>query len=105
MADQISVELDNAALQDLLYCEETQDLLGRKARQGAAVARSIVRVDTGELRESIQAEPEEGGGWVFGSDVEHAPFIEEGFRHAGSGEFVGPFPYLRPAVYAIQESE
>ena len=104
MAD-VEVELDNAEIQGLLICEETQYLLAKKAREGAAIAESIVNVDTGELRDSIEAEPDDEGGWVFGSDVEHALFIEEGFRHYQTGRFVGPFPYLRPATYAIQESE
>lgn len=104
MAD-VEIELDEAAIEGLLICEETQYLLSRKAEQGAAIAKSVVNVRTGELRDSIEAEPDDEGGWVFGSDVEHALYIEEGFRHYQTGRFVGPFPYLRPATYAIQESE
>ena len=99
------IELDQSAINSLLSCPETQKLLAKKAREGASIARNLAPIDTGELKDSIEAEPDDDGGWVYGSDVEHAIFMEKGFRHYQTGKFVGPFPFLEPAAYAIQESE
>lgn len=65
-------------------------------------ARRIVPVKTGELRASIQKDSTEASnqglsaGWKV--TARHAAPIEYGFVHYRSGKFVGPFPYVRPAL-------
>lgn len=64
-------------------------------------------VDTGRLRDSLTWEVREDGrvGW-YGShrpwrgeqSVYYAIFLELGFRHWKSGQFVGPYPFLRPPL-------
>lgn len=72
-------------------------------------AKRIVRRKTGQLASDIRVI----GKGSFGPDQVGAEFgvdsgrrglvgivIEKGFRHYQSGQFVGPFPYLLPAVEA-----
>lgn len=65
-------------------------------------AKRIVRVDTGELRSSIGPKRSEGNRQGLSAEWEvtarHASPIEYGFVHYQSGRFVGPFPYVRPAL-------
>ncbi len=65
-------------------------------------ARRLVPVDTGELKRSIQPKRTEGGRLGLTAEwnvtARHAAPIEYGFVHYRSGKFVGPFPYVRPAL-------
>lgn len=65
-------------------------------------ARRIVPVKTGELKRSIQPKRNEASRLSLNSEWEvtatHAAPIEYGFVHWRSGKFVGPFPYVRPAL-------
>ncbi len=92
-------------------------VLGRMADDGAlaftgiaakyrdrtmAEARRTVRVKTGQLRGSIQPAPSEASRMGYNADwsvtAPHASPIERGFKHWRSGRFIGPFPYVRPAL-------
>lgn len=57
---------------------------------------------TGELRASIRSTKNESSGRFTSSEWEvtarHAMPIEYGFVHYRSRRFVGPFPYVRPAL-------
>jgi hypothetical protein len=59
-------------------------------------------IKTGELVRSIQKDTSEASkvgisaGWKV--TARHAAPIEYGFVHYRSGKFVGPFPYVRPAL-------
>ena len=65
-------------------------------------AKELVRKDTWELHDSIKNTPGEAS--VMGLNANwhvtarHASPIEYGFRHYLSGAFIGPFPYVRPAL-------
>ncbi len=65
-------------------------------------ARRIVPVKTGQLRDSIQPKRGEASRMGLSAEFEvtapHAAPIEYGFVHWRSGKFVGPFPYVRPAL-------
>ncbi len=65
-------------------------------------ARRTVRRKTGELRASIGPPTGEAGRMGYNADwtvtAPHASPIEYGFKHWRSGRFVGPFPYVRPAL-------
>lgn len=65
-------------------------------------ARRTVRVKTGQLKRSIQPKRTEASRLGVNSEWEvtapHAAPIEFGFVHWRSGRFVGPFPYVRPAL-------
>ena len=65
-------------------------------------AQRLVPVKTGQLKNSIQKDMSEvsttsvSAGWKV--TAPHAEPIEFGFVHYQSGKFVGPFPYVRPAL-------
>lgn len=65
-------------------------------------ARKTVRVRTGELRASIQPTTSEASKAGLSASWEvtarHASPIEYGFVHYQTGRFIGPFPYVRPAM-------
>ena len=73
-------------------------------------AKRLVPVRTGRLQRSLQWEVVELGprieGW-YGSNrpwrgeksVPYAVFIELGFYHVRARRFIGPFPYLRGALW------
>jgi len=86
---------------------ETVNMLCQEAKQ-------LVRVRTGRLRDSLMWEVLDRGsrieGW-YGSNrpwrgshsVPYAVFIELGFYHVRAKRFVGPFPYLRGALWSKAE--
>ena len=65
-------------------------------------ARRTVRFKTGELKGSIGPPGGEAGRMGYNADwsvtAPHASPIEFGFKHWRSGRFIGPFPYVRPAL-------
>jgi len=93
-------------------------ILRAKMRQTVSMlcdeAKRLVRVRTGRLRDSLQWEVLERSnrieGW-YGSNrpwrgsrsVPYAVFIELGFWHVKARRFVGPFPYLRGALWSKAE--
>ncbi len=94
---QVDVPLEHL-LDDSFVGELTRGLAGR----GAAHARYAVPVDTGALRESLQVVKTERG-HAFGSDLDYAAPVELGYRHAKTGRFIPPQPFLRPAADALTE--
>lgn len=71
-------------------------------------ARRIVPVKTGELKRSIQPKRTEASRLSLNAEWEvtatHAAPIEFGFVHWLSGKFVGPFPYVRPALKKFRKA-
>jgi hypothetical protein len=65
-------------------------------------ARRIAPVDTGQLRQSIQPKRNEASRASLNAEWEvtapHASPQEYGFVHYQSGQFIGPQPYVRPAL-------
>jgi hypothetical protein len=65
-------------------------------------AKELVRKDTWELHDSIKNTPGEASAMGLNANwhvtAGHASPIEYGFRHWISGEIIGPFPYVRPAL-------
>ena len=57
-----------------------------------AHAKTIVPVQTGNLKNSIQTWREGPGLYAVGTHVEYAPYVEFGTRHMAAR------PYLRPAA-------
>lgn len=53
--------------------------------------------ESGDMRESITYDPKEDGVQIE-VPVFYAPYIEYGFTHNKSGRFIGPFPFIRPAI-------
>ena len=88
-----------------------KDRMVRTARLLCEEAKRLVPVRTGRLQRSLQWEVLEKGplieGW-YGSNrpwrgeksVPYAVFIELGFYHVRARRFVGPFPYLRGAIWS-----
>ena len=69
-------------------------------------AKELVPRDTWELHDSIQNTPGEASRMGLSADwtvtAPHASPIEYGFYHYQTNEFVGPFPYVRPALDAFR---
>lgn len=65
-------------------------------------AKELVRKDTWELHDSIKNTAGEASRMGLNANWEvtapHASPIEYGFRHWISGDIIGPFPYVRPAL-------
>lgn len=65
-------------------------------------AKELVPKDTWELHDSIKNSPGEASRMGLSADwtvtARHASPIEYGFVHYISGEIIGPFPYVRPAL-------
>lgn len=65
-------------------------------------AKEFVPKKTWELHDSIQNTPGEASRMGLSANwhvtARHASPIEYGFFHYISGEFIGPFPYVRPAL-------
>ena len=65
-------------------------------------AKEIVPKDTWELHDSIKNTPGEASVMGLSADwivtAGHASPIEYGFIHYISGDFIGPQPYVRPAL-------
>lgn len=59
--------------------------------------RIFAPVKTGALRDSYQIEVESPLHILIGSTLLYAIFMELGFHHYKSGNFVGPYPHLVPA--------
>ncbi len=87
---------DNGALAFTGIAAKYRDLTRERAKE-------LVPVDTGELHDSIQNAPGEASRMGLSADwrvtARHASPIEYGFIHYLSGNFVGPFPYVRPALF------
>ncbi len=102
---------------DVTEITDYAQVLGRMADDGALAftgiadkyrkltmkeARRTVRVDTGELKRSIQPAPSEASRMGYNANWQvtaaHATPIERGFKHWLSGRRIGPFPYVRPAL-------
>lgn len=61
-----------------------------------AQAKATVPVDTGTLKNSIQAEQAGDLAWQVGTPVEYAPYVEYGTTK------MAPRPYLGPAAEAVR---
>lgn len=55
-----------------------------------ARAKAAVPVDTGTLKNSIQAEQVEAFSWQVGTPVEYAPYVEYGTSRAAAQPYLGP---------------
>ena len=64
-----------------------------------AHAKQNAPYDTGNLRNSIQAQPEGDLTWVVGTSVHYAAYQEYGTAHG-----VPPHPYMVPAAEAVRPS-
>ncbi len=57
-------------------------------------AKSTVRVDTGELRDSIHAVPAGPSAWTIEAGTDHATYVEFGTARHGAAQ-----PYMVPAAH------
>ena len=69
------------------------EIIGGKAE---GYAKKLCPVDTGRLRNSITHQRYDENTEVIGSNVEYAPFVEQG--HHTSGGYVPGKPFLQPAA-------
>lgn len=99
-----SVEGNRVILDNLDALEETiqagvERAMEQAAPVGVEVAKSLARVDTGEMRDGVYAEVRDGQ-IILGDDVPWTIFNELGFHHYGSGTWVPPQPFLVPGALA-----
>lgn len=64
--------------------------VAKVAQDTAATARELAPVDTGALRDSIEATHEGSGAYDVGPSVSYAPFVEFGTSVMGPQPFMGP---------------
>ncbi len=92
----LSAVSDDGALAFTGIAAKYRDLTRETAKQ-------LVPKDTGELHDSIQNIPGEASRIGLNADwhvtARHASPIEYGFIHWLSGNFIGPQPYVRPALF------
>lgn len=74
---------------------------GRLGENIVKMARYFIDVNkterSGKMRRSITYDVKEDGVQIE-VPVHYAPYIEYGFTHNHSREFIGPFPFIRPAI-------
>lgn len=74
---------------------------GRLGKKIVEMAQHFVDVnktrESGDMRKSITSDAKEDGVEIK-VPVLYAPYIEYGFTHNNSGRFIGPFPFIRPAI-------
>jgi len=69
-----------------------------------ARAKAIVPVDTGNLKNSIQAQKEKEFTWIVGTHVEYAPYVEYGTYKMAARPYLGPAAEeVRPQLLAAIE--
>lgn len=71
---------------------EAERAVERNARECGAVAKSLAPVDTGKLRDSIDARPDGSMAWVVGPHTDYAAYVEYGTSRMAAQ------PYLTPAT-------
>ena len=72
------------------------------AYQVEAGAKMRAPVDTGALRNSLHTEQVQEGVYRVSDGVEYGLFLEIGYRHFGSGQFI-QYPFLIPACEEIRD--
>jgi hypothetical protein len=95
-----TTDLDTA-IANIAHLDET---LGRYADLMVARAKQLAPVATGQLRDSIGAEIADHSITLTagnGLPDTRASFMEYGFHHAGTGQFI-QHPFLRPAFEAYR---
>ena len=75
---------------------KASQIVRKTAADVEARAKSIVPVDTGNLKNSIQTEMESDLTAVVGTNVEYAPYVEYGTYKMAAR------PYLGPAAEAVR---
>lgn len=79
----------------LLIDASLPQLEATRQRAEDALQRNVPR-DTGKLAQSCYARLDRRRGIIqLGADTPYARFVEYGFRHHRSGEFIGPNPFIR----------
>lgn len=69
---------------------EAERAIKRNAQECAAVAKSLAPVDTGKLRDSIDAKTDGPLAWVVGPHTDYAAYVEYGTSKAPSQPFLTP---------------
>ncbi|MFF9210478.1 MULTISPECIES: HK97-gp10 family putative phage morphogenesis protein [unclassified Streptomyces] len=82
------IQLDEAAVKALTRHETVQQAVQDTAERGRDFARSIAPVETGKYRDSIEVR-KDGDEAEIVSDVDYAPYIEYGTRHAAGQHIFG----------------
>jgi hypothetical protein len=106
MGIELDVEVDTSAalamLQDGLdnMTESIGEALDQGGSQMKDAAQGMVRVRTGYLRSTITYEVD-GLTLTLTALASYAKYVEFGHHQHGTGRFVGPFPFIRPAFYQI----
>lgn len=90
-----------------IISEKSDEILEPVIRRSATAIATDVKmnapIDTGELQRSYQIRQGRDFKQMFiGTDVHYSLYMEYGFRHWKSGEFIGPFPHLIPAFHRAE---
>lgn len=105
MAHTTTVNIDDGAIEAILFENDTDDMIYERAEIALDFAHSAVPVDTGKLNESLNIKKHGPSSYAIGSDLEYAAPVELGYHHHGSGRFIPAQPYLRPSLQAARVIE
>lgn len=84
------------------FKKEVLESMADRAKDYAQVfLRSGGHIKTGTLYNSISSSVK-GNSIKLTANTKYAGHIEYGFHHRGNNRFIGPFPYIRPAIQAVQ---
>lgn len=96
----VTVNVDTTAIGNIVMSDEVQKDTDRRSTNVLAMQRSLVAVDTGALKDSLEIRRMANGGRQIGSfGVTYAADQEFGWQ-TRSGRFVSGQSYLRPSIDA-----
>lgn len=94
----VTVNVDRAAIDNLVMSEGVQKDVDRRANAVLNMQRSLVAVDTGDLKRSLQIKRTDKGGRQIGSfGIDYAADQEFGWQ-TRRGRFIPGQSYLRPSI-------
>lgn len=94
----VTVNVNNAVVGTIVMSEGVQKDTDRRSNNVLAMQRSLVAVDTGDLKNSLQIQRTDKGGRRIGSfGIAYAADQEFGWQ-APSGRFIPGQSYLRPSI-------
>lgn len=102
-SSRVRVKLDHNAVYGIVSSNDSQEKLERAADAALQMQRSLVPVDTGNLRNHLgKRRTPNGLGWQVGAfDVDYAAAVEAG-HETEKGTWVPAQPYIRPSIDAVR---
>lgn len=94
----VTVNVDSSAIGNIVMSDDVQADITRRANNMLNMQRSLVAVDTGDLKRSLEVRSADKGGRRIGSFGIHYAADQEFGWTTRSGRFISGQPYLRPSI-------